>query len=108
MNQNQEFSPVSSPSTSHPLLMVTSDKFHDECAVFGIYGHKEAANLTSRGLYALQHRGQEASGIVSGDGEEFHVHKGMGLVADIYNTRVLQQLTGSKAHGPNVFSTARV
>ncbi len=51
--------------------MVTPDKFHDECAVFGIYGHKEAANLTYLGLYALQHRGQEASGIVSGDGEQF-------------------------------------
>ena len=44
--------------------MVTPDKFHDECAVFGIYGHKEASNLTYLGLYALQHRGQEASGIV--------------------------------------------
>src|ERR1041384_6178207 len=106
MNQDQEFPPVFSPSTSHPLPMVTSDKFHDECAVFGIYGHKEAANLTYRGLYALQHRGQEASGIVSGDGEEFHLHKGKGLVAEIYNTRVLQQLTGSIGIGHNSYSTA--
>ena len=72
--------------------MITPDKFHDECAVFGIYGHKEAANLTYLGLYALQHRGQEASGIVSGDGEQFHVHKGMGLVADIYNTQALDAI----------------
>ena len=67
--------------------MISPDKFHDECAVFGIYGHKEAANLTYLGLYALQHRGQEASGIVSGDGVQFYVHKGKGLVADIYNPR---------------------
>src|SRR2546427_640701 len=88
------------------LPMVTPDKFHDECAVFGIYGHKEAANLTYLGLYALQHRGQEASGIVSSDGEHFHVHKGKGLVADIYNTHALEQLTGSVAIGHNRYSTA--
>ena len=86
--------------------MITPDKFHDECAVFGIYGHKEAANLTYLGLYALQHRGQEASGIVSGDGEQFHVHKGKGLVADIYNPQALDQLTGSMAIGHNRYSTA--
>ncbi|HZC80372.1 MAG TPA: hypothetical protein VE222_01420, partial [Nitrospiraceae bacterium] len=95
MNQHQQGPPIFSPRASHPLPMITPDKFHDECAVFGIYGHKEAANLTYLGLYALQHRGQEASGIVSGDGEQFHVHKGKGLVADIYNTHVLEQLTGS-------------
>src|SRR3954464_13503922 len=106
MNQNQGFPPVSSPSTSHLLPMFTSDKFHVDWAVLGIYGHKEAANLTYLGLYALQHRGQEASGIVSGDGSQFYVHKGKGLVADIYNTRVLQQLTGSMAIGHNRYSTA--
>jgi len=90
----------------YPLPIITPDKFHDECAVFGIYGHKEAANLTYLGLYALQHRGQEASGIVSGDGEQFYVHKGKGLVADIYNTQVLEQLTGSMAIGHNRYSTA--
>ncbi|HEU4501827.1 MAG TPA: amidophosphoribosyltransferase [Nitrospira sp.] len=88
------------------LPIVGSDKFHDECAVFGIYGHKEAANLTYLGLYALQHRGQEASGIVSADGDHFHVHKGMGLVADIYNTQTLKNLTGSMAIGHNRYSTA--
>jgi len=97
--------PIVSPLTSH-LSRESPDKFHDECAVFGIYGHKEAANLTYLGLYALQHRGQEASGIVSGDGEQFHVHKGQGLVADIYNTHALQQLTGSMAIGHNRYSTA--
>ena len=56
---------------SKDLPLISPDKFHDECAVFGIYGHKEAANLTYLGLYALQHRGQEASGMVSNDGEHF-------------------------------------
>ena len=96
MSQNQDFFPHASRLTPHPLPMITPDKFHDECAVFGIYGHKDAANLTYLGLYALQHRGQEASGIVSSDGTQFYVHKGKGLVADIYNPKALDQLTGSR------------
>lgn len=88
------------------LPLITPDKFHDECAVFGIYGHEEAANLTYLGLYALQHRGQEASGIVSGDGEQFWVQKGMGLVADIYNKSVLEKLPGHMAIGHNRYSTS--
>jgi amidophosphoribosyltransferase len=82
------------------------DKLHDECAVFGIYGHREAANLTYLGLYALQHRGQEGSGIVSSDGERFFVEKGMGLVADIYSKSVLKRLPGQAAIGHNRYSTA--
>jgi len=88
------------------LPLVPSDKFHDECAVFGVYGHEEASNLTYLGLYALQHRGQEASGIVSGDGDQFFVQKGMGLVADIYNKSVLASLPGYMAIGHNRYSTA--
>ncbi|HMU55499.1 MAG TPA: amidophosphoribosyltransferase [Nitrospira sp.] len=88
------------------LPLVPSDKFHDECAVFGVYGHEEAANLTYLGLYALQHRGQEASGIVSGDGDQFFVQKGMGLVADIYDRSVLESLPGHMAIGHNRYSTA--
>jgi amidophosphoribosyltransferase len=88
------------------LPIISPDKFHDECAVFGIYGHKEAANLTYLGLYALQHRGQEASGIVSGDGEHFHMEKGMGLVADIFSSRELNRLPGDRAIGHNRYSTA--
>jgi len=88
------------------LPLITPDKFHDECAVFGIYGHKEAANLTYLGLYALQHRGQEGSGIVSSDGEHFHQEKGMGLVADIYTKSVLRRLPGPRAIGHNRYSTA--
>ncbi|MBH0191449.1 MAG: hypothetical protein HP492_06740 [Nitrospira sp.] len=82
------------------------DKFHDECAVFGIFGHEEAANLTYLGLYALQHRGQEASGIVSGDANQFFVQKGMGLVADIYDRSSLAKLPGHMAIGHNRYSTA--
>src|SRR2546422_990659 len=78
------------------LPLITPDKFHDECAVFGIYGHKEAANLTYLGLYALQHRGQEGSGIVSSDGEHFHLEKAMGLVADIYTKRSEERRVGKE------------
>ncbi len=56
-------------------MLIHPDKFREECAVFGIYGHREAANLTYLGLYALQHRGQEGSGIVSSDGERIHQQK---------------------------------
>src|SRR3990167_8911924 len=88
------------------LPIISPDKFHDECAVFGIFGHEEAANLTYLGLYALQHRGQEASSIVSGDGEQFYIQKGMGLVADIYNKTILEKLPGRMAIGHNRYSTA--
>ncbi len=86
--------------------LISSDKFHDECAVFGIYGHKEAANLAYLGLYALQHRGQEASGIISNDGEQFYVEKGQGLVADIFSQQALARLPGTMAIGHNRYSTA--
>ncbi len=86
--------------------MMPSDKFHDECAVFGISGHREAANFTYLGLYALQHRGQEGAGIVSSDGQNFHVEKGMGLVADIFAKKDIRRLRGDKAIGHNRYSTA--
>jgi amidophosphoribosyltransferase len=88
------------------MQLITPDKFHDECAVVGVYGHKESSNLTYLGLYALQHRGQEGSGIVSSDGDHFHVQKGMGLVADIYTKSVLKELPGYMAIGHNRYSTA--
>ncbi len=81
------------------------DKLHEDCAVFGIYGHPEAANLTYLGLYALQHRGQEASGIVTYDGAAFHQKKGTGLVADVYAEDHLRQLKGFAAIGHNRYST---
>ncbi len=88
------------------MHVITPDKFHDNCAVFGIYGHREAANLTYLGLYALQHRGQEGSGIVSSNGEHVHVEKGQGLVSDIFTKSVLKNLPGYMAIGHNRYSTA--
>ena len=64
------------------------DKFREECGVFGIFGHPEAANLTYLGLYALQHRGQEAAGIVAIDGGIARAHKGPGLVSDVFDAEI--------------------
>ena len=62
------------------------DKPHEECGVFGIYAPaRDVARLTFFGLYALQHRGQEAAGIATCDGQMLHVHKGMGLVSQVFN-----------------------
>ncbi|MEK6726623.1 MAG: amidophosphoribosyltransferase [Deltaproteobacteria bacterium] len=82
------------------------DKFKDECGIFGVFGHPEAANLTYLGLYALQHRGQEGAGIVSSDGNKLYSHKEMGLVADIFNEGALSRLQGSSAIGHVRYSTA--
>ncbi len=80
---------------------------HEECGIFGIYNHREAANLTYLGLYALQHRGQESCGIVSSDGVHLHAHKRMGLVADVFgNPNVFKKLPGSSAIGHVRYSTA--
>src|SRR2546426_360259 len=91
---------------SKASAVITPDKFHDECAVVGVYGHKEAANLAYLSLYALQHRGQESSGIVSNDGEQFHWEKAMGLVADVFTKDRLKRLPGRSAIGHNRYSTA--
>ena len=71
------------------------DKFKDECGVFGIFGHPEAANMTYLGLYALQHRGQESAGIAASDGEHVRVSRAMGYVADAFDSDALAQLPGS-------------
>lgn len=83
-----------------------SDKFHDECGVFGIYGHPEAATLTYLGLHALQHRGQEGAGICSSDRKQLYVEKSMGLVADIFTEKRLRRLPGDISIGHNRYSTA--
>jgi len=80
-------------------------KFKDQCAVFGVYGHPEAAHLTYLGLYALQHRGQESSGIVTSDGSSHCIEIGMGLVQDIFNQDKLALLRGDMAIGHNRYST---
>ena len=81
------------------------DKFHEECGVFGIFGHQEASTLTQLGLFALQHRGQEACGIVSSDGADLHQFRSVGLVADVLNEEVLKKLTGASAIGHTRYST---
>ncbi len=81
------------------------DGFHEECGVFGVYGHPEAANLAYLGLYALQHRGQESAGIVSSNGKSLTSHRGMGLVADVFNAEVIARLEGTSAIGHNRYST---
>jgi amidophosphoribosyltransferase len=82
------------------------DHFHDECGVFGVFGHPEAANLAYLGLYALQHRGQESAGIVSSDGGELHSHRAMGEVEEIFVPTVLAELPGDIAIGHTRYSTA--
>lgn len=82
-----------------------ADKFHDECGVFGVYGHMEAANLAYLGLYALQHRGQESAGIASADGTLITFHKAMGIVSDIFSEEVLGRLQGHVAIGHVRYST---
>jgi amidophosphoribosyltransferase len=83
----------------------TADKFRDECGVFGIYGHPEAANLTYLGLYALQHRGQESVGIATTDGARLRLHKSMGYVNDVQESDLLR-LAGTAAVGHVRYSTA--
>ncbi len=63
-------------------LDLDADRLREECGVFGIFGHPDAAAITALGLHALQHRGQEAAGIVSFDGKRFHSERRMGLVGD--------------------------
>lgn len=76
------------------------------CGVFGVFGHPNAAELTYYGLYALQHRGQESAGIVSCDGSQFRVHRGMGLVSQVFNGEILHGLVGGMAVGHTRYSTS--
>src|SRR6267142_1877099 len=82
------------------------DKFKDECGVFGIFGHPEAANMTYLGLYALQHRGQESAGIASSDGQQVRISRAMGYVADTFDGPTLAGLPGAIAIGHVRYSTA--
>jgi len=86
--------------------MANSDKFRDECGVVAIYSHPEAETLAYLGLHALQHRGQESAGIVTSDGMSLHIHKSMGLVADIFTEKKLARIRGTLAIGHTRYSTA--
>ena len=91
---------------STPQNISSSDKFRDECGVFGIFGHAEAARLTYLGLYALQHRGQESCGVVSSDQTQLRSHRAMGLVSDVFDEEQLNRLPGESAIGHVRYSTA--
>jgi amidophosphoribosyltransferase len=82
------------------------DRLREECGVFGVFGHPDAAALTALGLHALQHRGQEAAGIVSFDGEHFHSERRLGLVGDHFSSeKVMDRLAGDTAIGHVRYST---
>jgi len=82
------------------------DKFREECGVFGVLNHRDAANITYLGLYALQHRGQESAGIASIDGTRIFVEKEMGHVADVFTPERISRLPGDTAIGHVRYSTA--
>jgi amidophosphoribosyltransferase len=88
------------------LTWLEEDRLHEECGVFGIFNHTDAAALTALGLHALQHRGQEAAGIVSFDGSHFHTERRVGLVGDHFTSRpVIERLKGDVAIGHVRYST---
>jgi amidophosphoribosyltransferase len=83
-----------------------SDHFHDECGVFGIYGHDDAAAIATLGLHSLQHRGQEAAGIAATDGNQFYVERHVGLIGDNFTKpSVIERLKGNRAIGHTRYST---
>ncbi len=103
-----EYSKSSSFKTLNSIqnnITTKDDKPKDECAIFGMYNNSEAANFTYLGLYSMQHRGQESSGIVSTDGEHLYRYAGMGLVANLFNQEKLKELKGYAAIGHNRYST---
>src|SRR5437016_4551995 len=94
------------PMTDLDVFDPDADRLREECGVFGIFGHPDAAAITALGLHALQHRGQEAAGIVSFDGKRFHSERRMGLVGDNFSRReVIDRLPGTTAVGHVRYST---
>ncbi|MEO0637160.1 MAG: amidophosphoribosyltransferase, partial [Pseudomonadota bacterium] len=93
-------------ANTNPFGDPDDDKLREECGVFGIFGHKDAATLTTLGLHALQHRGQEAAGIVSFDGQQFFVEKHEGLIGDNFTKKeVIERLGGNRAIGHTRYAT---
>ena len=91
---------------THPFFDADGDKLREECGIFGVIGSKEAAGMTALGLHALQHRGQEAVGIVSYDGNQFFARRGLGHVAQVFNdATILSELPGEMASGHVRYST---
>ena len=102
--RSSELNRITDPYLAAP---VADHRPKHECGVFSVFGHKDAALLTYYGLFALQHRGQESAGIAagSGDGSTFRVHKGMGLVSQVFSQAQLSSLTGTRAIGHVRYST---
>jgi amidophosphoribosyltransferase len=88
-----------------PENVVMEDRHREECGIFAVYNHEEAAKVTYFGLYSLQHRGQESAGIVVSNGKRVIEHKAMGLVPDIFDEKILESLTGNIALGHVRYST---
>ena len=97
--------PLHLMNLTHPFRDADGDKLREECGVFGVIGAQDAANVTAAGLHSLQHRGQEAVGITSYSGSDFHSHRGLGHVAQVFNARTLATLPGSMASGHVRYST---
>jgi len=98
--------PPQRPAVPLRRLPVEDDHFHDQCGLFGVFGHPDAAHLAYMGLYALQHRGQESAGIAAADGQKIRLEKGMGLVNDVFTEGRLDTLTGDRALGHVRYSTS--
>ncbi len=99
---------MNEPDSEHQFhdLDLEADRLHEECGVFGIFGHPEASAIAALGLHALQHRGQEAAGIVSFDGQHFRSERRMGLVGDYFSRKeTIDRLPGSAAIGHVRYST---
>ncbi len=97
---------IDAPRRTPAPLDLDGDRLREECGVFGVFGHPDAAAITALGLHALQHRGQEAAGIVSFDGKRFHSERRMGLVGDNFSRReVIDRLPGTSAIGHVRYST---
>ena len=99
---------INFPSPSEKLVIPSEyfDELREECGVFGIFGHPDAATITTLGLHALQHRGQEAAGIVSSDGKQFFAERRMGLVSENFTkASVIGRLKGENAIGHVRYST---
>jgi amidophosphoribosyltransferase len=98
--------PGTTPVPETDELDLDADRLREECGVFGIFGHSEAAAITALGLHALQHRGQEACGIVTFDGARYNSERRLGLVGDTFSKRdVIERLPGSQAIGHTRYST---
>src|ERR1041384_1770143 len=98
--------PVTCKTRTIQLTEIEITKLREECGVFGIYGHPEAARLTYLGLYALQHRGQESCGLVASDGTELRIERAVGHVSEAFNQTHLDRLRGASAIGHVRYSTA--